>query len=127
MVRYTSLRENLTSILERDKALKSLQNYEKTKVKGKVGINTVYRFVDPDLGVNTPSKKRSQQKKGTLEQRTEAPLQTFIGISRKFHAKRVCFFIAFLVIKKSSFIDLFINISNLRKKIHTKTIVDVFR
>ena len=36
-------------------------------MKDKGGINTVYQFVDSDLGVKTPSKKRGQQKKDTLE------------------------------------------------------------
>ena len=50
-------------------------------------INTVYMFVDSNLGVEISLKERGQQKKDSLKQRTEAPLHRCIGVSRKFHPK----------------------------------------
>ena len=95
------MRDNLTSILERGKALRSRYRNRKECIfhanrEGQGGVYTVYHFVDSDnLRVETSSKKRRQQRKGVLKSRCEIPVHTFIGVSRKFHAEPVfccCFF-----------------------------------
>ena len=73
MEEYTSLRENSTSILERDKTLRSLKRYKKNvslrvTLKDKCGIYTVYHFIDSrNVRVGMSPGKRGQQKQGALK------------------------------------------------------------
>ena len=71
MVEYTSLRENLTSILKIDKALRSLKKYEKflsVILKDKSSFDTFYRFIDSNnLRVEISLTKRGKQKKSCVD------------------------------------------------------------
>ena len=63
--------------------------------EGKGGIYTIYHFVGSNnLRFEISLKKRRQQKKGALKQRTETPLCTCIEV----------FLLFFLVIKKNNFL-----------------------
>ena len=71
MVEYTSLRENLTSILKIDKALRSLKKYEKSLriiLKDKSSFDIFYYFIDSNnLRVEISLTKRGKQKKRCVD------------------------------------------------------------
>ena len=85
--------------------------------------------------------KEEEPKNGVLKYRFEAPLHTCIGVSRKYYAEPIWFFLAFLVTKKRKvskisiffhpFIIEFFWFAYLwlrtEEKIHTVTVVDVSR
>ena len=73
-------RKNQTSILERDKALRSLKKYERMFT---IGCN---------LGVDIFLKKREHQKKGTLKQTNKAPLYTQYWGFKKIQCKACLLF-----------------------------------
>ena len=49
-----------------------------------MAINTVYHFVNSNLGVGISSKKRAPQIKGKMKWKIEALLYTLFGFLRKF-------------------------------------------
>ena len=64
MIEYKKLRENSTSILERETKPEGVfRNIKDVSLrlilKTRVAIKTVYHFVDSNLGVEISSKKRS--------------------------------------------------------------------
>ena len=70
LIKYTTFRKNATKNLERNKALRSLQKYERmypgsSSWKTSVVIDTtfVYHFVGLDLKVDTFSKKEGEKEK----------------------------------------------------------------
>ena len=86
-------------------------------LKGISGIYNVYHFDDSNnLKVEMSSKKKRQQKKGALKQKTGPPRYTCIEVSRKYHPKPVCFFINFFGDKKEQlFILLFYLLVNVSR------------
>ena len=90
MVEYIQVRENLASILERDKTLRSLRKYESTYSWGKfwrtrVVNHTACQFVGSNLGVEIFLKKREHQKKMRWNRRLRLLCTLCIGVSKKFH------------------------------------------
>ena len=84
------VRENSTTIVERNKTLRSLKKYERMYPWGwswrtRVVNNTDYQFVGCNLGVEIFLKKREHQKRVLWNRRLRLLCALCTGVSRKFN------------------------------------------